>query len=69
LEDTERRLARVRQAVQTIQRAASPALPALDKRLFAFNREPGVYPAEGWGLSWQMYHEVKAARATSSTAR
>jgi hypothetical protein len=68
-EDTDRRIACVRNAVATI-RQAGPQLPSLGTRRFAFaNAELMCSLAEGWALMWQTSNEVNAARAKSSTAR
>jgi hypothetical protein len=66
LEDTERRSARVRNAVATIRQAGSQ-FPSLGKRLFAFAQaKPIVSPEEGWALIWQTHHAAKAQRVTST---
>jgi hypothetical protein len=50
LQDTERRIARVRKAVAPI-RQAGPQLPSLGTRLFAFAKaEPLCSPEAGWAL-------------------
>jgi hypothetical protein len=64
LEDTERRIARVRKAVAKI-RQVCPQLPSLGTRRFAFtNAEPMCDPEEGLALTEPTNHEAKTQRAS-----